>query len=80
MLDKSVPIPKFVDGKTDERVGTDEERATCDQIIDEVMKLWHKGNHDLDSRAYDSVHTKWDQNKCHELEGFPPFGKIPKGS
>lgn len=78
MLDKSIPTPKFVDGKTDERVGSDQERATCGQIMDEVMVLWNKGHHDLDSRTYNNSHTKWDQNKCHELEGFPPFGKIPK--
>ncbi|MBX9572974.1 MAG: hypothetical protein K2X77_29025 [Candidatus Obscuribacterales bacterium] len=58
--------------------GTSEEREACNKIADEVITLFDKGKKDLDGDAYRDLRDKWSKNNCDNLEGFPPFGKIPK--
>lgn len=55
-----------------------EERETCGKIAEEVINLFEKGKKDLDGDAYRELRNKWSKNNCDNLEGFPPFSKIPK--
>lgn len=65
-------------GRNLEVSGTAQEREKCGAIMGEVMDLWDKGNHNLDSKAYRPWKDEYAKRGCDNLEGFPPFGKIPK--
>lgn len=58
--------------------GSSDQRETCGKIAEEVMNLFDKGKKDLAGDAYKELRDQWTKNSCDDLDGFPPFSKIPK--
>lgn len=61
-----------------EVVGSEAERESCSKVIQDVIKVWESGNHDMNSKAYKQLEKGYLSGNCNNLEGFPPFSKIPK--
>lgn len=58
--------------------GSSAEREACSKIAEEVIDLFGKGKSDLDGPAYRELKNQWTKKSCDNLDGFPPFSKIPK--
>lgn len=58
--------------------GSHDQREACGKIADEVIALFDKGKKNLNGDAYKDLRDSWSNNGCDNLEGFPPFSKIPK--